>query len=272
MGLFKKNLNYQTYFYPGKKLATKELNQLVGELKEVASQCFDELPSYQALTGDREILKRVVLTAARDEAGKMLGFCSSIVLPVPDVGNVLHLGLTCVHPEARGLRLTHKLTSKLLLKYLLVEAPFEETWISNCACVLSSLGNVALYFEDLYPSPNGPVTPSYIHRRIAQKIDESYRADMAVNVGARLDLENFVFRGSVAGTTFEKDPADARFHHRNPKLTKFYSELLDFSKGDEALQVGKVSLFTFPKYMMKNLKKKSIQLAGFQDKLLHENS
>lgn len=250
-------LNYETLFYPGKYLSDEKLAVLVAELRNVAKECFDECPSYQALTGEREELERAVIILARDKKGDVLGFCSALVLQVEEVGNVLHLGLTCVHPAARGRKLTHKLTSKLLIKYLLKESPLSETWITNCACVISSLGNVAMYFEGLYPSPFGLEAPDYTHLNIAREIDRKYRAPIAINETAKFNINTFIFEGSVDGTVFEKDPQDLRFHHRNKELTSYYQGILNFERGDEVLQVGKVSLLTFPKYIARKTLAKS---------------
>lgn len=252
-----RSFNYQVHFYPGKTMSDEQLSKLVSELRDVASSCFDEVPSYQALTGKREELSRAVICVARDRLGRMRGFCSALVLPVESVGNVLHLGLTCVHPSTRGKRLTHKLSAKLLLKYLLKESPLTETWITNCACVLSSLGNVALYFEELYPSPYGAEVPSITHVNIAKAVDKHFRDPIAINKDAQFNLETFVFEGSVDGTSFQKDGEDKRFHHRNRKITQYYQNILNFENGDEVLQVGKVSLLTFPKYILKTAKLKT---------------
>lgn len=242
---------YETLFYPGRYMSEKQRNDLVSDLRSVANECFDEAPNYQALTGKREELERAVITTARNKKGQLLGFVSALVLKVEEVGNVLHLGLTCVHPMARGKKLTHKLTSKMLMNYLFKESPLQETWISNCACVLSSLGNVALYFEDLYPSPYGVEVPSMTHVNIAREVDRKYREPIAINKSAKFNLSTFIFEGSVEGTVFEKDSLDARFHHRDKALTNYYQDILDFERGDEVLQIGKVSLMTFPKYIMK---------------------
>ena len=56
---------------------------------------------------------------ARDERGEVMGFCSALLLPIDGGDQVLHLGLTCVHPDARGKNLTHHLTSKLLLNFII---------------------------------------------------------------------------------------------------------------------------------------------------------
>lgn len=252
-----RKFNFDVHFYPGKTLNDLELAEFVGELRSVASGCFDEVPYYQALTGDREELSRAVIITAKDKRGNLKGFCSALVLPVASVGDVLHLGLTCVHPSARGAGLTHKLSSKLLLKYLIKESPLSETWISNCACVLSSLGNVAMYFEDIYPSPFNQEGPSITHMNIAKAIDASYRDPIAINENAKFNWETFVFEGSVNDTSFQKESEDKRYHHRNKNLTRYYQSILNFNNGDEVLQIGKLSLLTFPKYLLRNVKIKT---------------
>ena len=249
-------LQYETIFFPGRYMSDEALSSLTNDLKSVAKSCFDTIPSYQALTGRREEYERAVITIARNRKGEALGFVSALVLKVDYVGDVLHLGLTCVHPKARGLKLTHKLASKMLMNYLIKEAPLGSTWISNCACVLSSLGNVALYFEDLYPSPYGVKAPSINHLKIAQDISEKYREPIAINKDAVLNTKSFIFEASVEGTVFEKDSSDRRFHHRDENLTAFYQDLINFERGDEVLQIGKVSLMTFPKYLLKQFSKK----------------
>jgi hypothetical protein len=178
----------------------------------------------------------------------MDGFCSSMLVDVPHVGTVVHLGLTCVRPESRGSGLTHLLASKLLARYILRYALFQRVWISNVACVLSSLGNVALNFEGVFPSPFGPEAPTSAHRAIAAEVDAKYRFKAAINPSAVFDPEVFVFRRSVEGTSFQKDGDDHRYHHRRDELNEFYSSLMHFEQGDEVLQVGFFSIFTAVKY------------------------
>lgn len=223
------------------------------ELYEIAADCFMQVPRYQCLTRDREELKRNVITIARDENGKALGFCSAVILEVDGYKNILHLGLTCVKKEARSLGLTHLLTSKLLIKYLLQTSLFKRIWITNVACVLSSLGNVALYFENVFPSPYGKSEPGYKHLEIARAVDEHYRGPVAINPSAVLDMENFVFRGSVDNTVFQKSAKDSRYYHRNPELTDFYLNLLNFKNGDEVIQIAQIGLLSMPKYYVKML-------------------
>ena len=51
-----KKLIIETIFFPGINYSNDELRKLTTELREVASECFDEVPIYQALTGLREEL------------------------------------------------------------------------------------------------------------------------------------------------------------------------------------------------------------------------
>jgi len=238
-------------YRPGKWMTDDQLLAFVRGMRRVASECFEDVPLYQALHGSRDELRDTVIAVARRPDGEMAGFCSAVVLPVPEVGRVLHLGLTCVRPADRSGGLTHKLTSALVLRYLLRAKPLGRQWFTNLACVLSSLGNVALNFEDVYPSPFSARHPTAAHLSIADAIDRYYRGRMYIGAEAVFDRDAFVFRGSVKGTMFQKSGDDVRYHHRDPSLNGFYRDLMNFEAGDEVLQVGAASLLTLPAYHLR---------------------
>ncbi len=244
---------YEFLYRPSQFLSEERLQRLSEELKGVASSCFFEIPDYQCLTNDPEGFSDKVLLLARDEQGELVGFCSSLLLSVSGVGTVLHLGLTCVKPGARGNGLTHKLTSKLVTRYLLTRRPFGKVWITNLACVLSSLGNVALHFEGVFPSPFGRMVPDREQELIAKTVSSRFRKELYIRDEAVFDPRFFVFKGSVKDTVFQKDRNDARFRHRSIRLNQFYSELMSFDEGDEILQVGTVSLMTGVKYAVNRI-------------------
>lgn len=244
----------EVYDRPGRYLNQRELAEFHSDILSVAQECLDEIPHYQCLTGSRREYERLIIAVARAKDGTMLGFCSSYILEGGDLGNILHLGLTCVHPRARRMGLTHKLTSKVVMTYLVRHSLFKPTWISNVACVLSSLGNVAMHFEKVHPSPYFKA-PSEDHFKVAKLIDQQYRWELFVNKDATFNANKFIFERSVCGTVFEKSEADLKYHHRNRALTNFYLNIIDFQNGDEVLQIGKVSLFTFPKYLLKKVKR-----------------
>lgn len=247
----------EIYNKPGINLTNSELAKFHQEILDVANECLDEIPDYQCLSGKKSEYDRLIIAVSRDKDGRMDGFCSSYILNVEEAGNVLHLGLTCVSPRARGLGLTHKLTSKVITTYLLRYSLFKPAWISNVACVLSSLGNVAMHFEDVFPSPFITI-PSEKHVKIAKFIDQNFRHELYINHDAIFSAEEFIFEKSVTGTMFEKSADDKKYYHRDSELNNYYKDLIDFNNGDEVLQIGKVSILSFPKYLMKNLKRNKV--------------
>jgi hypothetical protein len=249
-------------YRPGLTMSELEIEALHQEFRRVAVTCFDEVPTYQCLLPGREALKDKVITVARREDGTMAGFCSAVLLPVKGMGDVFHLGLTCVHSSARGHGLTHALTSKLLLQYVFKYRPFGRIWFSNVACVLSSLGNVALNFDSVFPSPYGASQPTNQHLAIAEAIDRYHRSVMAVNEDAVFCPHTFVFRGSVTDTTFAKQADDTRYHHRKPALNRFYMDLLNFEAGDEVLQIGHFSALSLLRYFLRPGAKKASTAAA----------
>ncbi|MBK7978192.1 MAG: hypothetical protein IPK07_34750 [Deltaproteobacteria bacterium] len=165
------------------------------------------------------------------------------------MGEVLHLGLTCVRADQRSGGLTHRLTSTLTVRYLLIHRPLSRVWITNVACVLSSLVNVGRHFDQVFPAPEGPASPTTTHRRIAEAVDALYRDKIYIRPDARFDRDAFVFRGSVHQTVFQKDEHDPRYRHRDARANRFYGERMDFERGDEVLQIGSMSLLTGLRYL-----------------------
>ena len=249
------------YQRPGLTLDDHDLAALSREIREVAAACFHTIPSYQAMEGTRKALSDKLLTVAKDGWGRPMGFCSMVFLEVPQVGTVLHLGLTCVHPDARGRRLTHQLVKKALTRYLFRQNPFGRVWISNCATVLSSLGNVALNFEQVFPSPLMDGPPSPLHLKIARAIDSRFRDRMYIPDHAVLDEQRFIFRGSVKDTVFHKERNDLAFHHRKNGLNRFYANMMNFEQGDEVLQIGYFRMVSILKYLFRQRKMKKLAQA-----------
>lgn len=244
----KQRFRYEIVSRPWLRWSDAERRARVAELREVGALCLHPFPEYQLFLGTREELSDKLLIEARGPGGRLEGFCSAVLLDVPGVGEVLHLGLTCVRPEARGAALTHSLSSRLVLRYLLRGPPWRRVYVTNVAAVLSSLGNFAVNLTGAYPSPffRGPVPAPYLE--IARAFDRRYRAKAHIQPQAEWDEAAFVFRGSGRGTAFQKEAGDARYHHRDPELNRFYQQRLHFEDGDEMLQVGTISLFDLARY------------------------
>lgn len=258
-----KQLTFSFHRQPGLYWSRSVLDEQVGEMRDVAKTCLSELPMYQCLSGDRKTLSRNLIVQARDKkTNELVAFCSGILFNLNDKENVLHLGLTCVKPDYRGLKLTHKLTSRMIKGYFMEFSIFKPVWISNLACVLSSLGNVAKYFEQVYPSPFMSY-PKKKHMEIAKMINSTYRHDMFIPKEVKFNPVSFVFEGSVKGNQFEKSESDSQYFHRDLFINNFYQRAIDFNRGDEVLQIGKVSILTFIKYAIKRMFYTSINIGDF---------
>lgn len=244
---------YDILHRPGARLDDAALAALCAELREVGETSLTPLPDYQVFLGTREALADKVISLARRADGTLAGFCSAVLLDVEGVrGEVLHLGLTCVRPEDRSGGLTGLLASRLLLRYLVTRRPLQRIWVTNVACVLSSLGNFSRHFRDVHPAPGS--TERGIPREawlIAEAFDRRHRHHAYIQPPAVFDRETFVFRGSGRGTAFQKDAGDRRFHHRDAELNRFYAERLRFDDGDEMLQVGTLSLGDLVRYALR---------------------
>ena len=251
------SFRYQILHKPGLYFTDFEIRNLVHDIRDVAVTAFNPIPDYQAMTGTREELSDKIIALAWDKT-TLAGFASTVELHIPTIGNILHLGLTVVRPEYRSNGLTHLLMQKAITSYIIQKAIyFDKLWVTNCAAVLSSLVNVALHFEQVYPSPH-PVTYTQQHKVIAETIDQLYRKKIYIRDDSYFDSTNHIFKSSVKGTVFQKDINDTSYYHRNTEYNNYYKNLMDFSNGDEILQVGYASIPAAIRHAVFNNMKKFI--------------
>jgi len=234
------------------KLNRFQIELKISEYKKLAYDCLGEVPEYQCLKYNKDLFDKLIIVEARLD-GDLVGMISSILIDLGQEEKVIHLGLTLVSPSTRGLGITHKLTSKLLANYIFRTLSFKKIWITNVACVFSSLGNVSKHFQSVYPSPFMKSSPPQKYLQIAHLIDREYREHIYIDKNANFNAKSFVFENSVLGNMFEKDPFDSRYLHRDESLNKFYRNRLDFSNGDDQLQVGYISVIEFPIYFLKRI-------------------
>jgi hypothetical protein len=244
-GLLIQEMKIRYYHKPIFKESEKR--NFISKLRKVAKTCFDELPVYQILDYDFDTSKSIITTA--EDKGQIVGFCASLELQDGTNKPFLHMGLTCVRPDYRNKRLTHKLAGKLTMKYLLKTNPLGKIRFTNIACVLSSLGNVAKNFENVFPSPGSSI-PGKDALRLASAISQKYRNWVHIPEKSHFDYETFTFKASALDM-FHKASGDTKYYHRIPKYNNYYKTIMDMDAGDEVLQTGHFSLWTFIKYLIK---------------------
>lgn len=267
MNLLPNQLNLTYYDRPGLRLTSTEALAFITELRAVATASFgldspSFLPEYQCLVLDSLALNdKLISVARRASDGHMVAFSSVVLLHLPGEAfkgqHALHLGLTCVDPAYRSEGLTKRLVSHIISRYCrshpAVLFGLRKVWITNIACVLSSLSTVALLFDAVYPSPAHPpgaVPPTRIHELVASSISSSaeLRRAMYISPSATFDPAQSVFRGSIEGTVFQKSGSDVRYRHRQSRMNAFYEGLMNFENGDEVLQVGTFGITSLLSY------------------------
>ena len=232
-------------YYHKPQFTEKQKKKFVKSLREVAETCFTEIPIYQALDYNFDFSKSVITTI--EDQGRVVGFSSGLELLDEATRPFLHLGLTCVHENYRGRRLTHKLAGNLTIRYLLKTNPFGKIRFTNVACVLSSLGNIAKNFENVFPSPT-VLQPDKEALKMARAVEKEYRSWIHLPYESDFSYDSFVFKESALDM-FHKSTTDTEYYHREEKYNDYYTSIMNIDEGDEVLQTGYFSLWTFIKYL-----------------------
>lgn len=231
---------FTTLYRPGEYLQGDQLVSLTAQLRRVASSCFREVPDYQVLAGTRADYQDKVLSLAKRKSGEIVGFSSAVILDVPEVGEVLHLGLTCVEPGHRGHRLCHRLNNMNFASHLIRNGVRSSFWISNISSQVSGLAPPGQFFDEVFPSHRSAlVAPPPIHRIIARAVSERYRAKVHIRADAEFDPATFVFRRGNVGGPFHHDETDP---YRDLAAAGYYLRRMSPGLGDAMLQVGRGSL------------------------------
>jgi len=211
---------------------------MVVELRSLASKCFPSLPDYQCLSLSNPgcLDDKILVVARRWDTDEIVGFTSAVYYEVPDVGTVLHTGLTCVRPSVRRSGVTIFLFSHLF-PHVLKFYP-DGIWVTSLAEIPSSLVSLLQVTTNVFPSRQRS-SPSPIHIHIAKTLTASYRHHINAPSEATLDVSTFIFRDSrPPGSPFRTNPFDPALQHRNKADNDFYRSMMKKEGGDDVLQVG----------------------------------
>ncbi len=240
---------------PGTSLAEDDLWQLVDDLRTVAGKT---LPAgdltYGMFSGERERLSRAIVTLISEEAtGRPIAFNALSVMPVELDGQsteVTHLGLVMVDPDVQGQGLSWVLYGLTTL-VLFIRGGLRPKWISNVTQVPAVCGMVGETFSDVFPSPQSASRASFAHLQLARGIMRAHRAVFGVGEEAGFDEARFVISDAYTGgsdalkKSFETAPK-----HRDEQYNAFCARELDYSRGDDLLQIGRIDLAAARRYLM----------------------
>lgn len=186
-----------------------------------------------------------IITLIEDrKTGGALAFNVMRLLPVQLGGRdeeVLHLGLTMVHPDARGQSLTSSLYILTCVLYYFRRQcrPF---WISSVSQVPAAIGLVGETFVDVFPGMDRDAMPPPRHLALATQIMARHRAAFGVSEDAPFRADRFVIEDAYRGGS---DHLQKDFHqaplHRMDGYNALCREELDYARGDDFLQIGRAN-------------------------------
>jgi hypothetical protein len=239
---------------PGLSLSQAELDELVAQLRTVAGKT---LPAgsltYGIFSGERERLARAIVTLISEEAtGHPIAFNALSVMPVELDGEpieVTHLGLVMVDPDVQGQGLSWVLYGLTTL-VLFMRDGLRPRWISNVTQVPAVCGMVSETFSDVFPSPDPAARQSFAHLQLARGIMRRHRSVFGVGEEAGFDETRFVITDAyTGGSDALKKSFDIAPKHRDEKYNAFCARELDYGRGDDLLQVGRVDLAGARRYL-----------------------
>lgn len=243
---------------PGLWMADSELKALSADLIEIASHTLPKGGlTYGVFSGDAERLKNSVITLVRrKDNGKPIAFNALAIMDLDLAGKptrVLHLGLVMVDPneQSRGLSwILYGLTCILLF----VRNQLRPLWVSNVTQVPAIVGMVSETFSEVYPTPDKTQNRTLKHLLIVRQINENHRHVFGVGDDAIFDEDRFVITNSYTGGSDDlKKTFDEAPKHRKQHFNDFCMEQLDYKRGDDILQLGKIDLQATRKYFQNNV-------------------
>jgi hypothetical protein len=248
---------------PGLSLTQPELDDLVAQLRIVASKTLpQESLTYGVFSGERDRLARAIVTLIVDETtGQPIAFNALSVMDVVLDGEpteVTHLGLVMVDPDVRGQGLSWVLYGLTAL-ILFARDGMRAKWISNVTQVPAVCGMVSETFSDVFPSPRADARQSFAHLQLARGIMARHRAVFGVGEEAGFDEARFVIADAYTGGSdaLKKSLASAP-KHRDGQYNDFCASQLDYERGDDLLQLGKIDLAGARRYLLSEVPPSSL--------------
>ncbi|WP_377844811.1 hypothetical protein [Bosea sp. UC22_33] len=248
---------------PGAVLDDAELAALVEQLRRVAGRTLAQgALTYGVFSGERERLSQSIITLISETAtGRPIAFNALAQMPLTLNGEpepVTHLGLVMVDPEVRGRGLSWVLYGLTVL-VLFVRGGLRPRWISNVTQVPSVVGMVCETFSEVYPSPDPGSRQSFAHLTLARQIMRDHRHVFGVGPEAGFDESNSIITDAYTGGSDDlKKSFEQATHHREERYNTFCCDKLDYGRGDDVLQLGRMDLAAARRYLLGQVPRASL--------------
>ncbi len=251
---------------PGLSLPQARLAALGEDCRTVVAACLGgQALDYGLFDPAGDAWDRTVVTLVRRvEDGRPVAFNAMPLLPVRHDGqdiDLLHLGLVMVDPAERSGGLSWILYG-LTCFALFVRGRLRPLWVSSVTQVPAVVGMVAETFDQVYPGQDG-TAPTFVHRHLAHQLMAAHRATFGVGPDAGFDPDRQVITNAYTGGSdnLKKSFAVAA-KHRDERYNHFCRDQLDYGRGDDLLQIGRIDLGTARRFLSRSVPRHALpQLA-----------
>lgn len=248
---------------PGQVLSDAELAALVEQLRIVARATLPQRElTYGVFSHDRASLGRAIVTlVCEDATDRPVAFNALSAMEVERDGAltpVIHLGLVMIDPQVRGQGLSWVLYGLTAL-VLFVRDGLRPTWVSSVTQVPAVVGMVGETFSDVFPALDPGARRSFAHLQLARGIMRRHREVFGVGDDAAFDEDRFVITNAyTGGSDALKKAFDDAPMHRDARYNAFCEQELDYDRGDDLLQLGRIDLAAARRYLLQNVPRRSL--------------
>jgi hypothetical protein len=239
---------------PGLWMSKERLDELRGSLRAIASRTLSgEELNYGIFSDDPSRLENTLVTLVTDARdGAPIAFNALPIIELELDGrplNLIHLGLVMVDPEQRSKGLSWVLYG-LTCFLLFIRNQGRPIWLSNVTQVPAIVGMVSETFSDVYPNPATDNPRKFRHLVLARQIMRAHRHVFGVGPEADFDEQAFVIRNAYTGGSDNlKKTFEQAQKHRKPVFNEFCERVLDYKRGDDVIQIGRLDLAAAGRYL-----------------------
>lgn len=265
---FKASREYRVWIIerPGSSLAPGALAALKRDCETVVRACLNgQSLDYGLFAEDGAAWSRSVITlVTRITDNVPVAFNAMPQLAVVRGGGeeaVLHLGLVMVDPAERSGGLSWILYG-LTCFALFLRQGLRPLWVSSVTQVPAVVGMVAETFSDVFPA-QGTTPQSFTHRHLAHQIMRRHRHAFGVGEDAGYDPDRQIITDAYTGGSDNlKKSFEVAAKHRLGDYNAFCASELDYARGDDVLQIGKIDLAAGQRFLSRSVPRSALpQLA-----------
>jgi hypothetical protein len=244
-------------------MAERELEALTRDLRTVAAKTLPAKSlNYGVFSADRRRLDDTIVTVVYSaDDGRPIAFNALAIMEVEHNGRkseVLHLGLVMVDPDSRSRGFSWVLYG-LTCVILFVRNGLRPLDISSVTQVPSVVGMVCETFSEVYPGPGDGSPEDFRKVQLARSIMAHHRHVFGVGEEAVFDERSFVIENAYTGGSddLKKTFAEAS-KHRDAAYNAFCEQRLNYERGDDFLQLGKIDLNAVRRYVARSVPRTSL--------------